>query len=355
MKNIRVKYYPQHLDYERHSNEFRPFVTSFGESNYRSNALNTDQLGFRLQFNETGEAVDFYSVKDKVSSCNLLIGGSTVFGVDCSSDTKTFANIINQSGIPIFNWGLRGALCQQELITFLFQKYLLPDIKNIIIFSGANDASLACLKGDFLYPEWGSVFSEDVFFRRYSGQYVENTRSFLKNKKVVSWVENILISGGWKSNLLTWLAPNMPSRDTRTEGFPLTESERYQVTAGHLRNCLKTWDLIAKSTGISVHFVLQPLLGWTTKRPSVRESNLVSSDIEAIPELAKMCSPDFYRRFKSTLIESFANTGINFHDANLWLSDSRYDNEDIFTDMCHFNDRGNELIAYLLIKNILEV
>lgn len=353
MSNVlRLNYYPHHHDYQNHVNEFRPFVTSFGQANYNSGALNTDQLGFRVQFDKFGKVVDFYKLKDEASSCNLLIGGSTSFGVDSSCDEKTFANIITESGTFLINWGFRGAVCQQELIAYLSQKHLLPNIDNIIIFSGANDASLVCLNGEFAYAEWGSVFSEDYFFRQYGSQYVEQTRSSAQIGKVISWIEKQFNMGGWRRSLLNWLAGNQSLSSHRYANVNLTESERLQLVIGHLKNCLETWGWVAKSTGVQVHYVLQPVAGWCTKMYSDRERTLIASDIQAIPELDIFTSPHFYKKFKAALSEAFIASEIEFHDANVWLSDSRYDGEDIFTDSCHLNDHGNVIIAELLNKHI---
>lgn len=350
--DLRLQYYPHHFDYQNHANEFRPFVTSFGQSNYHSDALNTDQMGFRVQFDKHGKTVHFYKLKEKTESANLLIGGSTAFGVDSSCDEKTFANIITQSGTLLLNWGFRGAVCQQELITYLSQKHLLPNIDNIIIFSGANDASLVCLNGEFAYPEWGSVFSEDYFFRQYGSQYDEQTRSSLQTGKVISWIEKQFNLGGWRRALLYWLTRNQTYSFHRSENVSLTAAERLQIVTGHLKNCLETWGWIARSTGVKVHYVLQPVAGWSTKEFSDRERALIASDIHAIPELASFTSSDYYKEFKAALSEAFKSSEIQFHDANLWLSDSRYDGEDIFTDSCHLNDHGNEVIAHLLNEHI---
>jgi hypothetical protein len=351
-KILRLGYYPHHHDYQNHANEFRPFVTSFGQANYNSGALNTDQLGFRVQFDKLGKVVNFYKIKNESSRCNLLIGGSTAFGVDCSSDEKTFANIISQSGTFLINWGFRGAVCQQELIAYLSQKHLLPKIDNIIIFSGANDASLVCLNGEFAYAEWGSVFSEDYFFRQYGSQYVKQTRGAAQIGKVVSWIEKQFNLGGWRRCILNWLAGSQALLSHRNENVSLTESERLQVVIGHLKNTLETWGWVAKSTGVKIHYVLQPVAGWSTKLLSDRERKLITSDIEAIPELDIFASQCFYKKFKAALSEAFTASEIEFHDANEWLSDSRYDGEDIFTDSCHLNDQGNEIIAQLLNQHI---
>lgn len=351
--DLRIQYYPHHHDYEKHSNEFRPFVTSFGQANYRSGALNTDQLGFRVQFDTRGKIVDFYKFIDKTIKGNLLIGGSTAFGVDCSSDENTFASKITQSGTLLLNWGVRGAVCQQELITYLSQKHLLPEIENIVVFSGANDASMVCLDGEFAYPEWGSVFSEDCFFRQYGRQYIPRSRNAIQIGRVVSWIENQFNRGGWRKFLLNWLARSQASA-YQPGSVSLTESERLQVVIGHLKNCLETWGWVARSTGVKIHYVLQPVVGWSTKELSDRERTLIKSDIRAVPELAIFTSSDFYRKFKAALAVAFEVSEIRFHDANLWLSDHRYDREDIFTDSCHLNDRGNELIAQLLTTHIFQ-
>ncbi len=353
MKNLRNLYYPHHLDYVSHSNEFRPFITSFGEPNYQSNALNTDSLGFRLQYDKKGKVVNFYDIKNEVKRCNLMLGGSTVFGVDCSSDEKTFSNLLTKSGIPMFNWGVRGAVCQQELILYLLQKHLLPETENIIIFSGINDASLICLNGNFTYPEWGSIFSEDLFFRQYSGQYIKHSRKYLKTRRVVSWIEDILIKDDWKSKLLNLLAPNNRFFLNRSEGVNLNSSERFQTVVGHLKNCFEIWNLISNSTGVKIHYVLQPVLGWSPKKLSTKEAELLTSDIVKIPELATLISTNFYSKYRTIFSELLTNINIQFYDSNLWFSD--YDYQDLFTDICHLNDLGNTEVARHISEKVLKL
>lgn len=353
INDLRLRYYPRHADYRNHANEFRPFVTSFGQANYRSQSLNTDQLGFRNQCDQFGKAVNFYTLRQELPEANLLIGGSTAFGVDCSCDEATFASLITRSGIPLLNWGLRGAVCQQELITYLFHKHLLPKLHHIIIFSGANDASLVCLQGNFAYPEWGSVFSEDSFCRKHTTQYGQETRHSREIGKVISWVEKQFNRGGMRKHLLNWLGRNEPPPFNQSSNIKLTAAERLQIVIGHLSNCFETWGWIAKMTGAQVHYVLQPVAGWSTKKLSDMEHALISSDIQSIPELATLTSSAFYQTFKAALSQTISSSSIRFHDANLWLSEEKYHNENVFTDSCHLNDRGNSIIAQMLTDKIL--
>ena len=133
--------------------------------NYKSEHVNTDDLGFRKSFSREGKSIDTMNVKNE-KICNVLIGGSTAFGMGASSDKKTISSFLSQSSIFCHNFGVRAATSQQEFLIFQNFKRLLPKIKNVFILTGVNDLALAAEESLF-YPEFGGLYAEDMRFHQF--------------------------------------------------------------------------------------------------------------------------------------------------------------------------------------------
>ena len=119
---------------------YKPFVVLFNVPNFKSRIVNTDNLGFRLNFynNELTKLTSFYN-KPKVT---IVIGGSLVFGFGSTSDERTISSILSKKKDNIYiNFGATAFNSKQEILLFLnfFQKF--NDIESNYI-SGANDLYL---------------------------------------------------------------------------------------------------------------------------------------------------------------------------------------------------------------------
>lgn len=339
----RLSIFPFYKDYINHSNEFRPFVTSFGECNYKSGSLNTDEFGLRRQFYKNGEKVDFKTIKFKINECDLLLGGSTAFGTGCSSDKTTFANLLTKEGNHLINWGQRGALSQQELLTFLMLKPFLPKIKKIILFSGANDVSLSAIEGNFTHPEWGTVFSEKYFAEKaFHKNNEKNTKKEeFKIFKLIKFFNSFSFSQNKEVNLnkknLIKIDLNVP---------------KYETVLHHIKNSFETWSWIQNTNKLPIIYILQPVATWSKKRLSKIEEKLINSDIESIAGLNTFLCEMTYYKFKKDLEKLAKNFNIKFIDLNKFLRDSNIEDQLIFIDSCHLTDRGNIIICELLKKAI---
>lgn len=341
----RLRHYPHHLDYLGLVPEFRPFVMFTDQANYRSTAVNTDKFGLREQYEASGEFIDLEAIRFTHPHCNVLLGGSTVFGVDASSDRATLSHRLHRGRTPCLNLGFRAATSQQELIMFLLFKRYLNGVLNVVLLSGVNDCALAARPGTRLYPGLGGVFYEAVAPNALRQQELFGVSRYRAGRIVDGMFVRSRVFRGVMKLLLGRSA--VASRET-PKGFDdkLTESMALA------ENTIHTWGLLQSGAAFKVHFVLQPAIGWTKKPLSALERDCFEADAARLPELRLISSTAAYDRCRQALAASCERNGIEFHDANDWLNESRFAAEDVFTDVCHLNDNGNRIIADLLMRRL---
>ncbi|MBP6702048.1 MAG: hypothetical protein KA385_00970 [Vicinamibacteria bacterium] len=345
----RLKYYPHHADYVTHANEFRPFVTTMGEAGYRSSSLNTDELGFRVQHYSTGEAIEFATLRDRLPECNLMLGGSTAFGVTASADTRTTAGYLGGLGLPCLNWGVRGATGQQELMLYLTLRYLLPPQRNIVLLSGMNDVSLATLEGALAHPYFGGVFGGDLYFRQFQDSLAASQYDVIERTRLREILDGLWVkSGAFRRIARAFLRRSVaaPAETSR-----LNPEEQFRVVASHVANTIQTWGLLQTASGARIHYVLQPAIGWCQKRLGPIEAECFEADRSAIASVRAFTDHRLYLRFREHVARACDMSGVRFYDANDWLT-AELGPVEVFTDSCHFNDAGYELLAGLLRDKI---
>ena len=154
--NIKDRYsiVPQMKNYDQISYEYKPFVMFFNCPNYKSKIVNTDEIGFRLNYhNNNFEKLSSFFNMENVT---IVIGGSLVFGFGATSDSNTISSILsNKTNKVYLNFGATAFNSKQEILLFLnfFQKF--KKIDKVIIVSGANDLYLNLINEE---DEWGNFF-----------------------------------------------------------------------------------------------------------------------------------------------------------------------------------------------------
>ena len=145
---------PQMKNYDQISCEYKPFIMFFNCSNYKSKIVNTDEIGFRLNYhNKNLEKLSSFFNKENIT---IVIGGSLVFGFGATSDNNTISSILSNKTNKIYlNFGATAFNSKQEILLFLnfFQKF--KKIDKVIIVSGANDLYLNLINEE---DEWGNFF-----------------------------------------------------------------------------------------------------------------------------------------------------------------------------------------------------
>ena len=350
----REKYYPQHADYYKMYPAYRPYVYWINEPMYESPYVNTDSHGLRLNYLPNGTLVNIKSLKDEYTVCDIIIGGSTVFGVDASSDKTTISCKLSGDNIPCINFGNRGAVAIQELLLFLQFKELLPKVRNLYLLSGVNECSLASMDGSLLYDQFGGLYGQDFnmtfpYMSNYANCYDDYSYDRLKlynaiekkyryNKLIKFIIKTLLIkhhkSSGLKSN----------NADFR-KSFP----KKIINTIQNLDNTLNTWSMLAKAGNFNIFYFLQPCINWNSKKLTELEFNLYQNDVKVFPPMEKYANQDFYTEFKNDVEKICLNNAIPFFDCNEILTNN-FDHVNVFTDVCHLTDEGNELIANYILK-----
>ena len=137
--------------------------------------VNTDRLGFRKVYFKK----KFYGL-DQLKSLNeidILLGGSVAFGMGSDSDKTSIQSFLSKDRL-CHSLGIRGGVGHQELLAFLKFKNFFPKIKNILIFSGVNDVSMACLENNLYYQDYGG----------FSGAQYHTFNSFIQNS-FSNWIQ----------------------------------------------------------------------------------------------------------------------------------------------------------------------
>ena len=140
--NAKYKYSPQMQEYDSLGQDYVLYSMFTQKNNFVGKHIRTDKFGFRLS-----KYLDKYiSVESELYSTdkiNIILGGSTVFGVGATNDDYTIASYM--SDITKEKWiniGIRAANSFQEYITLIKLLNKIKNIGKIVIMSGINDIYL---------------------------------------------------------------------------------------------------------------------------------------------------------------------------------------------------------------------
>ena len=323
----RYKYVPQMKFYDQITCDYKPFVMFFNKSNFISNIINTDDLGFRYNYHEglLKKVSDFY----KYDEVSLIIGGSSVFGFGSTSDNNTISSVLTKNTNEIFlNFGATAFNSKQELILFLnfFQKF--KKIKNVIIISGMNDLYLNLVNKQ---DAWG-----DFFFKK---EYNE-IHEYHKNKN------NLKLK-------LKRLLSKLLNKKKRPSDYKYINFDNLDL---NFKNLFNLWSTLSKNYNFNLYYYLQPLPSWTQKNLSDLEINIFEildrSNDFAHQILKEISLIDNYEKYKSILQKNSQNNEINFLDLNIEFKKLNEINETLFVDRVHLTDLGYKKISDIILNRI---
>jgi hypothetical protein len=313
-----------------------PYVMYFHPADYRSPVVNTDSLGFRFTTCD-GETigVDDYGAN---SAVNILAGSSTVFGIGASCDAATMASRLNHhsagQSAPWINMGGRSHNSAQELLLHVLTRHRLPKIDRIVLFSGFNDLGLARLAAASRF-EGGAFFLCNTFFDRLEERHRGAGRLRRRLRSVCS--------GGER-----------PAG--AAEALDLDQQIRY--AAGLVLRHLDAWRALAEDAGAQLTYVLQPLARWVRDVGTEKEEALFSY----LDELGRFSDrygdigrPDVGRRYADLLRAGCERMGVGFADMTPLVAGALEPTDWMFVDRIHFTDYGYDLVARLLLDEILAV
>ncbi len=342
--DIRYMIHPQMKLYDSmDSGEFSPYAMLSGPKNYNSKYINTDKLGFRKSFIDKTEYM--VSKIDSYEKVNILVGGSTVFGVGSTSDISTITSNLSSSSNNIWlNFGIRGANSFQEFIHLINILHSANKIGKLIFLSGINDLYMSLVNDELSHFDngFGTNYNKIASFHPYHQSFAIFF-SNLYNKDL-----NYMIRKGKLSMLLSIFESEVFNNKN------LNFKQRLEVFLKIYYRNFKLYKGLKVAFDIEeIIFILQPLIDWTNKRKSTNEKKVISylSNLQKespwVTFKQNLNQPGLKHEIDKEFRSISEAENIRFINANNFFVDLE---DDCFVDSVHLNDNGCKIISDKILK-----
>lgn len=325
----RNKIAPQMSDYDQIGEEWVPYLMRADRATRQFASVRTDRWGMRYSVRADGTplTVDTLAAAEGMPLCNVLLGSSAVFGVGSSSDAHTISSFLaRDTKQDWLNFGGRAYNSTQEAIRLML--HLPPRLRNIIVFSGVNNLTLAFVSSS-TSPVYNSFFSQSVFERAMSnpsGGYIGVRRALIRLGQEIN-------------HRFFGIAP-APVREEL--------GDAYADVIRCFERDLRVLKCLADGVGARLIFAMQPLATWLDKALSPEEQSIftildtMSGDwVVLADQISKVRDQYFY-----DVSRLCAKVDVAF--CNLNVSPEFLLKEWLFVDRIHLTDRGCELAADIL-------
>lgn len=308
--------------YVRGTVRWLPYLMYFQPAGHDSPVVHTDRLGFRFSHGAGEHASAGGRMPD--GAVNVLAGNSAVFGTGATRDESTLPSRLwseHAPSRPWLNFGGRSYNATQELLLFALHRHLLPEVTEIVVFSGFNTLALARLPAS-RQGENGAFFRCTEFFEKTAELGQPPTRAERRAARQV--VEPV---------------PEPTEQITNAADLTLRQ--------------LATWRLLAGTARLT--FVLQPLAPWVRERPAPQERLLfgeLDEQSDFTGTYAGIAAPEAGSRYAEALRAGCASLGVRFLDFNPVLAAAIEPDDWVFVDRIHFTDEGHDLVAGLLATEL---
>ncbi len=346
-ESIRYQLVRQFKDYDHFGSQtrWRPYLMFGHQKNYRSESVNTDKHGLRQNRAIDGEIRDFESCVEAGCHSNILLGGSTAFGVGASTDNETVSSVLTKlSGQQWLNFGGRAFSGTQEFLQFQMYGADLDKIDNFVHFSGLNDL--------FLYF-WSKEIDEDFgpfYFSDYYSQAMNQAGisepSFKQLREYFFRKLKRRLGLQKKTSQKQEFIKSLPEQRERRCDLAL------QMVESNLSRAVKMTNI----WGARHTYVLQPIAPWIDKKPSGEEAKLFKANDELSPETAECISialsQENYLQYRNGLKDICQRLGVDFLDLNRFFSETSEGGDWLFVDRVHLTDKGYDLAASWLYEEL---
>ncbi|MCX5398292.1 Inducer of phenazine A [Streptomyces sp. NBC_00102] len=331
---------PQLQEYARFDDRgearYLPYLMYFHQADYRSDVINTDRAGFRLTHGPDGQTA---SAGGHVPAgpVRILSGSSTVLGIGSTSDATTLASRLWTEHAPSRPWLNFGGRCYnstQEILLFMLHRHLVPEIDEVVVFSGLNDLTVGRL------PEWQQGDHGAFWF---CGEYFDAMEELREaNRKAAR-----------RLGRKTPRRRTISTHDEVSRDVPAVVAAAADLTLRHL----DTWRLLAGPEA-RLTYVLQPMALWLRDRHAPQEQ-LLFDEIDRISKLGtwealygNISTPEVSREFADRLRAGCEKRDIGFVDLNPVLAAAVTEDEWLYVDRAHYTDHGNDVVARLLADTL---
>lgn len=329
--------FPQMRYYEEMPNGlFPPYAMLSNPSSYTSEVVNTDSLGFRKEV-QLGKEVSVEKLLPIKCEVNLLVGGSTAFGVGASSDESTVSSYLSKMTNEYWlNCGVRGAVSFQEIIHLINHYERFYKIKRIVFLSGINDIYRNLMDS-----------AESSFDKRF--QFNQEMLSYFSPKRIAFAFFSSLFKGRSAYDELADLGV-APIDSTNSEFDSVRSIEALKLI--YKRN-FSLYKSLFLTKSIECYYFLQPfqplnkqILSSTEER-AIRRTESAQSQTDWLAVKGRMVEyhPEITRCMKQYAKES----NVSYSDFN---GVHFLETESHFVDTVHLSDLGNELVARKIYGSI---
>ena len=299
-----------------------PYAMISSQKNYENKCVKTCSRGFRISSN----GLETFSVDQisKYKSINIVIGGSTVFGVGSSNNQNTIPSLLSLKTNSIWlNLGIRAGNSFSEYIHLINLLHKANKIENIIFLSGLNDLYLS-----FLYnneAEFDSGFFPDI----------TESQNISLFKKITQFVSQKVSNSHKKL-----YASKVKSAKVILKNYKNKYIRNFQLISS-----------LQDTYNCKVKFILQPFAPWTNKKFSKNELevfdllNDIQDNSEWIEIKRLMSNNSLYNSIKDFFKSISKKYNIEYTDSNSIFTNVT---NDCFVDSVHLNDNGNKLLTELI-------
>jgi hypothetical protein len=335
MPTQRAALTPQMLQYDvfddRSEARWMSYLMYFHRPNYHSDVINTDRLGFRLTHGRDDHASPGGRLPG--GPVRLFAGSSTALGIGSTSDATTIPSRLWSAYAPATPWvnfSGRSYSSAQELLLFLLYRHLLPEIDEIVLFSGLNNLALARLpeeqRGD-----------HGAFF--YCGEFFDQMNELKSKLRKAKLGLRRRVRGGAAVSAADEAVP------------PLEERITYAAELHGLH--LENWRMLAGDTKIT--FVMQSLATWVREDPSPQE-RLVFGELDETSNFwsiyGDIATKEAGRAYADELRGVCEKQGVTFIDINPLLAEAATEQDWLYVDRAHHTDHGHDIVAKLLADQL---
>ena len=302
--------------------EWVPHLMYFHPRNTANKTVSTDDRGLRATT----------SVQDSRRNA-LLIGSSAVFGIGATSDAATIPSRLNElTKLNWLNFGGRAFNSTQEVL--LVQ---LANIKKVagplVILSGVNNLIRALMPGSYS-SMYGAFFQQSLFEKQMAIAAVGNRE-----------LSRMLFAGVRAKFGLT-------KKSIATAQSKSAKAASYAMMLTVFERDCEYLQMVAKNSGTTSSFVLQPFAPWLNKTLATQEKQLFALlDQEADGFLLVLREIAEYRdQYDKDLRAICSKVGMNY--LNLNEAPELQQPDWLFVDRVHLTDNGYDAVARLLVRDL---
>jgi len=319
-----LPYMQEYYDPAKNTTWWLPGVMTVTNPNRSSIVVNTDKHGFRHSTTSDAKTVSIQN--DHASIENIIIGGSTGFGIGASSDSNTLSSqLADLTGEKWGNFCIRAHTLQQQQAQFSYFMPMFKSLKRIIIFCGLNEieAYHRCV----IMPEvYGPFFAWNQYFQRMNSHHMD--------------LESKTYNGPEDGHLVR-----------------INDHEKdHRFLMKILSNSLATWKMFAKACDADLYYAFQPLPYLMNRRYSPEEARIFAHMASVSPETfdnrVSQNKAAYENWYKEELEEACNEYDIPFLNINSAFEENELNKKWLFVDTSHFTDFGHKMCARMIFSKL---